>query len=83
MGATILTVAGLSELVARSTEEYVAIATALASDRDRLRSVRHNLRDRMAAGPHMDHQLLCRNVEDAFRSMWRVWVERNTPIAQD
>lgn len=75
MGAMILTVAGLPELVARSVDEYVAIATDLASDRERLRSVRRDLRERMAASPHMDHKLLCRNVENAFRSMWRRWVE--------
>jgi predicted O-linked N-acetylglucosamine transferase (SPINDLY family) len=75
MGSTVLSVLGLSSLVADTAQEYVGLAVGLASDGERLRAVRHDLRGRMAASPLMDHKLLCRSVEIAFRSMWQRWVE--------
>jgi predicted O-linked N-acetylglucosamine transferase (SPINDLY family) len=68
-GATILAQLGLADLVTRSTEAYVACATALATDRARLRELRHTLRARMQASPLMDAKALARDVEDALFRM--------------
>ena len=73
MGATILTNAGLHELIAKDTDEYVRLAVDLAQDRNRLRSLRHNLRDRVAASPMMNQGAFARNMETAYREMWRKW----------
>lgn len=75
MGVTLLTNAGLPELIAQNTDEYVSIATNLAKDKDRLRSMRHNLRDRVATSPLMNQEKFVRNMEDAYRQMWKKWVE--------
>ncbi len=75
MGVTILTNAGLPELIAQNTNEYVKIASDLAKDRDRLKKMRHNLRDRVIASPLMDQKRFVRNMEDAFRGMWKKYLE--------
>jgi predicted O-linked N-acetylglucosamine transferase (SPINDLY family) len=46
MVASVLTQVGLPDLVARSPDEYIAKATRLAGDRDRLLDLRSHLRDR-------------------------------------
>jgi protein O-GlcNAc transferase len=75
MGVTILTNAGLPELIARNIDEYIGLATGLALDKDRLRRLRHNLRDRIAKSPLMDQTAFARNMEAAYREMWRKWCD--------
>jgi predicted O-linked N-acetylglucosamine transferase (SPINDLY family) len=71
MGVTILNNAGLPELIAADVDEYVAKAVALAKDRARLESLRSGLRQRIAKTPLMDTQAFVKDMEDAFRGMWR------------
>lgn len=73
MGVSILNNAGLPELVAQTVDEYVTIATALAKDPERLRTMRKNLRDSVASSPLMDQERFTRNMEQAFRDMWKIW----------
>ena len=72
-GLSQLTKLGLRELIARSETEYVAIAEGLAGDLPRLAGLRASLRPRMLASPLMDADRFARNVEDAYRSMWKRW----------
>ncbi len=64
---------GLPELIAATPQDYVAIAAGLADDRDRLAGLRASLRARMAASPICDAQRYTRNLEAAYRAMWRAW----------
>jgi predicted O-linked N-acetylglucosamine transferase (SPINDLY family) len=73
MGASHLTSAGLSALVADSEDEYVQVAAALAGDRARRAELRSTLRERLAASPLCDPERLTRGLEDAYRQMWRAW----------
>ena len=73
MGVAILNNAGLPELVAQDRDDYIAKAATLANDRDRLRTLRHDLRARVEASPLMDQKRFARNMEDAYRGMWREW----------
>ncbi len=66
---------GLPELVARSPDEFVSIAVGLAGNRDRLSGLRAGLRARMEASPLMDAPRFARNLEAAYRSVWRRWCE--------
>ena len=75
MGISILTNAGLQELIAENTDTYVSIATELAKDRKRLKDMRHNLRERFATSPAMDKERFARNMDTAYRQMWIKWVE--------
>jgi predicted O-linked N-acetylglucosamine transferase (SPINDLY family) len=73
--ASVLTQLGLTELIARSPEEYVAAAVRLAGDRDRLAELRCHLRDRMLDSPLCDGATFTRQLEEAYRAMWRRWAE--------
>lgn len=64
---------GLPELVARTQDEYVAIAAGLAKDLDRLAALRASLRARMESSPLMDAPRFARNLEGAYREAWRRW----------
>ena len=74
---------GLAELTGQTPEEYVSIATGLASDLPRLDELRRTLRSRMLASPLMDSPRFARNMEAAYRQMWRNWcAERGNPGLQ-
>ena len=64
---------GMTELVARSPSEYESIVLGLARDPERLRRLRSGLRQRMAASPLVDGRRYTRNLEAAYRTMWRRW----------
>ena len=72
-GLSQLTNLGLSELVAHTADDYVRIAVGLARDSSRLMHLRSTLRQRMRRSPLMDGTRFARNVEGAFRAMWRRW----------
>jgi predicted O-linked N-acetylglucosamine transferase (SPINDLY family) len=73
MTADILRVIGLEELVAATEDEYVALAVALASDRTRLAQLRRDLRRRMSHSPLCDAAGFTRELEQAYRRLWRAW----------
>ena len=79
VGVSLLTNAGLPELIARDRDEYSRLAVQLAADVTRLADLRATLRARLAASPLLDAPRFARNVEAAYRAMWRQWcVERST-----
>jgi len=67
----ILRTLGAGELVAHDVEAYRTIALKLAGDVARLQGYRRELRERFRRSPLMDSVPLTRNVEAAFRMMWR------------
>jgi predicted O-linked N-acetylglucosamine transferase (SPINDLY family) len=69
-GASLLRNAGLTELIARSPDEYVRAAISLAGDHARLAALRGELRDRLRASPLLDAVAFARAVEEAFDAMW-------------
>ena len=62
---------GLRDLVAFSDDEYVQIAAPLAGDLAPLGELRATLRSRMEASVLMDAPRFTRNIEAAYRAMWR------------
>jgi protein O-GlcNAc transferase len=73
VGVSLLTNAGLPELIAESPEEYVRIAAELAGDLPRLEELCGGLRARMMASPLMEAPRFARDMEAAYRQMWRTW----------
>ena len=65
---------GLDDLVATSTADYVALASKLASTPHRLADLRLVLRDRLREAFLLDSVSNTRDLEDAFRVMWRDWL---------
>jgi predicted O-linked N-acetylglucosamine transferase (SPINDLY family) len=61
----------LPELIARSPDEFVAIASGLAKDLPRLGEIRSTLRARMEASPLMNGPRFARSIETAYREIWR------------
>ena len=72
---SLLSHAGLPELAAASEEEYLRLAAELARDLPRLTELRATLRARMKNSPLLDAPRFTRNLEGAFRSVWRRWCE--------
>lgn len=64
---------GAGELVAADEAGYVALAVALAQRPDRLSDYRCRLRDLIRASTLMDGPRHARELEDAYRHMWRRW----------
>jgi len=64
---------GLPELVARSEDEYTNLVVALARDPPRLAGLRATLRERMKASVLMDAPHYARQIETAYRAVWRLW----------
>lgn len=72
-GASRLHALGLDELVARSIDDYVQLAVALARDLERLAGMRRTIVDRFAESPLGDPVRLTRHLEAGYRAMWRRW----------
>jgi predicted O-linked N-acetylglucosamine transferase (SPINDLY family) len=71
---------GLPELAAQDDGQFVAIATDWAGDLPRLAQLRRTLRARMSASPLADASRFARNIESAYRQMWRTWCGGADPV---
>ncbi len=78
VGISLLHQVGLTELIAKTPEEYVQIAVNLAKNIDKLANLRAGLRPRMAASPLCDGESFTRSLEQAYREMWRKWCNTQT-----
>ena len=72
-GASLLGAMGLLEFAAENEAQYLDIAAGLANDLPRLGRMRRELRARMAQSPLMDAAGFTRDLESAYRAMWRSW----------
>ncbi|MBL8807830.1 MAG: tetratricopeptide repeat protein [Rhodospirillales bacterium] len=68
---------GLNDWVARDGADYVRIAAGLAADPARIADLRKTLRPRMAASALCDGGKFTRDLEAAFRGLWRDWCGRS------
>jgi predicted O-linked N-acetylglucosamine transferase (SPINDLY family) len=67
---------GLDELIAGSDEEYLRVAVALGRDSARQTALRAGLRERMRASALTDGHAYARDLEAAYRGIWRTWCSR-------
>jgi protein O-GlcNAc transferase len=73
-GVSILANVGLTDLIARDVEQYIALTVHLARDPARLATLRGSLREQLRRSPLMDEQEFTRNLEglyDEARERWR------------
>ena len=70
-GATLLHAVGLDALVAHSEEDYLRIAAALVADGAALQRMRETMRARLRGSTLLDEAGFTRNLEDAYRGLWR------------
>jgi protein O-GlcNAc transferase len=73
VGVSLLHAVGLSELVARNQDEYLALAVNLAKDPARLSSLKQSMRSRMQRSSLCDAASFAPRFETALRNMWRHW----------
>ena len=69
VGASLLTAAGIPELIAHTPEEYEATALALARDPARLKTLREKLAANRATAPLFDTAKFTRGLEAAYEAM--------------
>ncbi|MDO8310707.1 MAG: methyltransferase domain-containing protein, partial [Sideroxyarcus sp.] len=71
VGVSLLNNVGLSELIAETQDDYLRIATELATDPVRLQNLRASMRARMLASRLLDRQAMGVSLGSAFREMWQ------------
>jgi protein O-GlcNAc transferase len=69
--ASVLTTAGLTDWIASGPEDYVRRAVALSRNEKLLAELRATLRERMQSSALMDEEGFTRDLENAYRGMWR------------
>jgi len=77
MTASVLTMMGLTELIAETSEQYIEAASRLVSDPNRLSRMRGELRQRMQASRLCDGPSFTRELEAAYETLWRRWCNRS------
>jgi protein O-GlcNAc transferase len=73
VGVSILTNAGLSELIASSPDQYVSLAQQLAQTPSRLADLRRTLRAQIRVSPLTNAVRFAAEIDSAYRQMWRIW----------
>jgi len=71
VAASLLTVAGMPELITHSAEEYKAKAIELARTPDRLAAIREKLRRNQDSTPLFDTARFTRDLETVYKTMWQ------------
>ena len=73
MAASLLTAIEIPELIARTPEEYEALAVELATNPERLRAIRQKLERNRLTTPLFDSRLFARYFEEACTKMYERW----------
>ena len=71
IGLDILTRLEMQFFAAQSHEEYAKKAIALASKPEALTQIRKTMRQRLAASPLCNYELITSDIENAYRRMWQ------------
>ena len=79
VAASLLTAAGLPELVTASAADFETLAIRLASDPKALRAVRDKLARNKTSCALFDTDLFAANIEAAYRIMWERWLAGEKP----
>ncbi len=73
VGASLMHSVGHEEWVAHTADEYVRIATELASDGPALAAIRSSLRSEVQASALMNAKTFTAELEQAYRHCWQTW----------
>lgn len=79
MSSSILSAVGLPEMVTHSLADYEALAIRLAQQPNELQASRQKLLQNRLTMPLFDTPRFVRNLEIAFRKMWRIYVSGDSP----
>jgi protein O-GlcNAc transferase len=81
VGASLLTAVGRPEWIARSWDDYIAVAAALATNPSQRRTIGLTLRSAMAASALLDHSGQAQRFGHALRECWGAWCHRQAAAA--
>jgi len=79
VSSSILTATKLSELITHSLEEYEALAVRLARNPGELQAIRQRLAKNRLTAPLFDTLRFAKNLEKAYKEMWKVFLAGETP----
>jgi predicted O-linked N-acetylglucosamine transferase (SPINDLY family) len=79
VGVSLLSSVGHPQWIADGSKQYFTIAAGLAADVRRLSELRSSLRSQFKASPLFDSAAYARDVEAAYRTMWRAWCDQPSP----
>ncbi len=77
-GMSMLSAIGLPDLVAQTPEQYLKVAVYLAAMVSKMPNIRQDVRRGMLSSPIMDELGHVRDLENAYRDMWRTWCRGKT-----
>lgn len=77
-GVSLMMRAGLPEFVAQDEQGYFECVLRWVNDLPHLNEIRNSLRDRILSQPSNSPDQYTREVEAAFRNMWRTWCQRQS-----
>ena len=81
VGFSLLSRAGMGEIVATSKQQYVENAVALALDLNRLAQLRSELRPRLEQSILLDGRAVASDLESEYRLMWSHWCSRGAGVS--
>jgi predicted O-linked N-acetylglucosamine transferase (SPINDLY family) len=73
VGASLLTAAGLPELITHTVADYEALAVTLATQPERLAALKQRLADNRLTCPLFDTARYTRYIETAYLQMWEIY----------
>lgn len=79
MSASALSTMGLADLICSNVDAYAQLAVELAENRKRLAAVRRRVETNRHTTPFFDTQRFVRNLEQAYRCMWKIFQEGKPP----
>jgi len=79
VAASILTAAGLPELITESQADFEALAVRLACDRYQFQNIRNRLIQNRKINPLFDTGQSCGHIESAYLTMWQSWLAGEKP----
>ena len=82
-GATILSHAGLDDIIADNMDDFVNKGLSLANDLEVLAQLRMVLRTRFRLSAKGQPELIAKGLEQAFHLMWQRWCDDLPPIMLD
>jgi protein O-GlcNAc transferase len=79
VSSSILSAIGFTELITHSLEEYEALAVKLARNPVELQEIRQRIANNRLVAPLFDTPRFVRNLETAYKEMWKIFLAGEAP----
>ncbi len=79
VSSSILTAAGIPELITYSLDEYKDLAVKFGNNSEKLQAIRQNLEKNRLICPLFDTRRFTKNLENAYKAIWNIFLSGKTP----